>query len=229
MFKHTPTLLLTIALLLLPSLIWLEQAEASLWNNRLLIPFLEEEPNRHTPLNPTGTYLPPTISQDTSLSPDHSPYILNHEVIVTPDATLTILPGVTLLAHEFSQLTINGQLISQGAAANPIHFISNEVHPDNQLWNGLIFTDTGRGHITHTTFQHATPAITCGGTSQVSLNNIFIEQTSLDIFSQSPNCVLANSRLKSIRDGFIAMSHQPHVTSTIFQVAREPIQVFSLD
>ena len=157
--KHLSTTLLVTALILLPIAIWAEQVDSKVWYNRLAIPEFEPKPNKHTPRHADGTILPPIIKKDLRLTPNNNPVLLTAVTHIAPGATVTVDPGTNFYAHEFARLIVEGTLNLNGTLANPITLTSNEVHPLNQTWGGLVVTNTGRANITHAKFRYSSPAI----------------------------------------------------------------------
>src|SRR6266542_1710281 len=65
------------------------------------------------------TPLPSTITQDTTLTAEGSPYTSSGPVTVNAGVTLTIQPGVKIqIGGSSSSLVVNGTLNAQGTAAN---------------------------------------------------------------------------------------------------------------
>ncbi len=212
--RHLSTALLITFILLLPIFIWAERTNAEVWQNRLAIPSFENEPNRHTPVHFAGTFLPPTINHDLTLTSTDNPILLTTTTRIAPNATLTLKPGTTIYAHEFASLIIAGQLIAQGSAKQPIQFISNETHPLNQTWGGITVTENGQTNITQALFRHASPALTCLPDSSANLSNVHIKDTSLGVFTMSPTCRISHSRINSTRNGIVAVGVEPSVIDT---------------
>ncbi len=217
------TTIIIAALLLLPLAVWSETADFEVWNNRLVIPILTPEPNRHTPRNDAGTFLPPIIKENLTLTPADNPILLTTTTRISPNATVILTPGTTVYAHEFAGLIVAGHLIAAGTTAQPVQFTSNEVHPLNQTWSGLTAAAGGQLTITHTNFHYASPTFTCLAGSNASLTNIHITDTSLGVFTATPDCSLNHSRLSSTRDGIIAIGVEPTVAHTKISAARSDI------
>ena len=212
--KDLSTTIIIAALLLLPLAIWSETADFEVWNNRLVIPTLTPEPNRHTPRNDAGTFLPPVIEESLTLTPADNPILLTTTTRISPNATVILTPGTAVYAHEFAGLIVAGHLVAEGTAAQPIQFISNEVHPLNQTWSGITVTKDGQLTITHADLHQASPAFTCLTGSNASLSNVHITDTSLGIFTTTPDCRLSYSRINSTRDGIVAIGVAPTVAHT---------------
>lgn len=181
--------MLSLALMLSPALFWLQQANPDVFTQRLFLPHLTPVIDRHTPLNTTGTYLPPAISTTRTISGDASPLILTDTTRIAPGATLTLAPGTKIYASEFASLIVEGSLITQGTAAKPVIFSTNEQHEANQLWNGVVFGAGSHGDLRHTTIEYATPAVTCLKNSSVIGDHVQIKNTKRPSFSVTDRCL----------------------------------------
>ena len=221
--RHLSTVLLIGSMVLLPLLIWVEQTNAEVWQNRLAIPFFTEEPDRHTPVHFAGTFLPSAINNDLTLTPTDNPILLTTTTRISPNATLTLAPGTTVYAHEFAGIIVAGQLIAQGSTKQPIQFFSNEAHPLNQTWGGITVVKDGQAVIKHAAFHHASPALTCLIDGQAALTDSHISNTALGVFTMSPACRISRSRINSTRDGIVAVNTEPAVLSTEISAARTDI------
>src|SRR5262245_58818680 len=80
---------------------------------------------------------PNTICSDTNWTAANSPYVIPSSLTVPGGVTLTIDPGVTVLFNQGTGLTINGRLLAEGTAANPIVFTRNNGATS---WSQLNFT-----------------------------------------------------------------------------------------
>ncbi|MFH1354235.1 MAG: hypothetical protein ABIH36_03010 [bacterium] len=212
--KDLSTGLLVCALILLPLIAWSEARDLKSWNNRLVIPYLTSQPDRHTQKHTAGTTLPPVINEDLILTPANNPVLLTATTRINAGATLSLSPGTAIYAHEFSGIIIEGKLVAQGLKDEPILFTSNELHPLNQTWNGLIVTGEGQATITHAIFHYASPALTCLADSNTTLNSSYITDASLGIFTDSSACHIKDSRINSIRDGIISIGLEPQILDT---------------
>jgi hypothetical protein len=182
-------ILLSLALALSPALFWFQQVKPEVFTQRLFLPHLAPVIDRHTPHYTNGTYLPPTITKNQTLPTSASPVILTGTTRVAPGTTLTIAAGTTIYAAEFATLTIDGTLITQGTAAKPVIFSTNEQHEANQLWNGLVFGAGSHGDLRHTTIEYATPAVTCLKNSSVTGDHVHPKNTKRPAFSITDRCL----------------------------------------
>ena len=65
------------------------------------------------------------ITTDTTWSAADSPYVLTGNVTVRAGVTLTIEPGVVVLANDGVSLTVNGRLLAEGTPRRHIRFTRN--------------------------------------------------------------------------------------------------------
>jgi len=93
------------------------------------------------------------IFSNTTWTVANSPYILTGSVVVFPNVTLTIEPGVVIKIEEKSYnvsqqiyLEVRGKLVAKGTSANPISFIPKTAPSlgTDLIWQG-IFVKTAQG------------------------------------------------------------------------------------
>ncbi len=93
------------------------------------------------------------IYNNTTWTLANSPYILTGPVVVFPNVTLTIEPGVVVKIQETSYntslqiyLELRGKLVAKGTITNPISFIPNSAPSvgTDYIWQG-IFVKTAQG------------------------------------------------------------------------------------
>jgi hypothetical protein len=222
--KHLSTALLGCVLLLIPLAVWTEHESPKVWQNRLVWPEFSLEPNRHTPRHTDGTFLPPVITANRTLAENDSPVLLTGTTRIPTGVTLTIAAGTTVYAHEFATLVVDGTIVLEGSTAHPVVLTTNELHPENQVWGGITVTKTGRARIAHAVIRAATPAITCQPGARATLASFDIETQTLGMFTASRFCSLADSTIRSTRDGIVAVGVEPPITNTAFFVARHDIK-----
>lgn len=177
---------LSLVMLATTVIFWLQP---NVLSARLFLPQLPLAVDRHTPRYPYGTYLPPVIATSQTFPTAASPLILAGPTLIAADATVTLAAGTHLYANEFATLTVEGTLRSLGTSAQPVVFSTNEQHPANQLWNGLVFTAGSRGDLRYTTIEFATPAVTCLAGSQVTSLRPHLKNTRLATFTASAHCL----------------------------------------
>ena len=93
-----------------------------------------------------------TIYTDTVWTLAESPYVVTGDVIVNPDITLTIEPGVKVAFESNLALYVNGTLIAKGTTSQPIYFTTNLDSPSlDDYWGMIDFRDTSENSV----LQHA--------------------------------------------------------------------------
>jgi hypothetical protein len=112
-------------------------------------------------LNLTGqTYFQGGIYNSTEWTVQNSPYIITGDVVVFPDKTLTIQPGVEIRFNGYYFLEIRGTLVSVGTEANPIIYTSNQASPAIGDWyRVMIKNDQGaKASFEYSEFSYASTA-----------------------------------------------------------------------
>lgn len=208
-----------------PFIAWIERVEPTVWTTRLLLPFFESEPSRHTPLHAIGTFLPPIINADTLLTPADNPVILTTTTRVLPGTTLTLTAGTTIVAHEFAQLIIDGTLHIKGKPTAPVTLTTNEAHESNRTWGGILFNAQSTGMIQYATIHYGSPGISCLQESKVSITNTTITTGSAGIFVASNQCSVRNSTILSVQEGIIGIHLEPQISDTRISAQRTEVAV----
>ena len=130
---------------------------------------------------PTAVTISGPIITDTVWTAVDSPYLLTDTVTITPGVTLTIEPGVMVMAdgNSFTALVVeNGaSLIAIGTPTGPITFTSVADSAPGE-WAGILLR--GGGHFEHTTYRFGTYNIDIEGPTGdlVSIENSTIQNGS---------------------------------------------------
>jgi hypothetical protein len=82
-----------------------------------------------------------TILVNTTLNEACSPYLVQGDVFIPEDITLTIEPGVEIWLSPGSNFTINGNIIANGTSDKRITFRMNPAY-EGQSWGALCFIQT---------------------------------------------------------------------------------------
>jgi hypothetical protein len=93
------------------------------------------------------------LRTDTTWGPQQNPCTVAGELRVPKGLTLTLVPGVTVLFQGGARIVINGRLLAEGTAAEPIRFTraTSAAH-----WLGLQFSQTMEDNrIGHALFEYA--------------------------------------------------------------------------
>ena len=86
--------------------------------------------------------LPDTIKSDMTLYKSQSPYLVTRDVVIAPDARLTIEPGVTLLFSPKVNMIVNGAMTADGTAEDSIMFKLNPAYDEAESWGAVCFINT---------------------------------------------------------------------------------------
>jgi len=146
---------------------------------------------------------------------DNLPYTLVNDVFINSGITLTIQPGVIVQFRDPDDaLVVDGTLIANGTAMQPIHFTSDDEMKEPGQWEQIIFRDTSDD-------------------ARSVMSNCIIEfgganaEGSLTFFSASPqimNCAIGNS----VSDGIHCNNSSPRITGCrIMSNARDGVRTAS--
>ena len=83
--------------------------------------------------------LPEIINENTTLT-NEQPYIVNQNLLIPSDISLTIHEGVEIRMFDGSNINVEGQLIINGTEDNPVHIMPHNTIGDNR-WGALVFTN----------------------------------------------------------------------------------------
>jgi len=101
-----------------------------------------------------ATYVEGAITQNTTWTLVDSPFVLSGDLVVYPNATLTIEPGVEVrFGGEFS-LFIDGRLLADGTDDKMIRFTSNKQDPGAGDWEAIVFISAQASSLTHCTIEY---------------------------------------------------------------------------
>ncbi len=202
--KYNSSWAIAIAIILLiPLAMWVERQENFTWVNRLISPSFTEEPNRHTPIVSEGTFMPPTISGTIHITAAQNPVILSTITTIPAGSSLMISKDVVIYAHEYAAFVVEGSLNIQGTPTNPVHLTTNEQHPTNQVWAGIITKSQGKTTIENARISFASPAISCLKDSTVSVKNTTVEDGNTGIWQGTQNCTSENITFKRMHDDYV--------------------------
>jgi hypothetical protein len=90
-----------------------------------------------------ATYVEGPITQDTIWTRVDSPFVVSKDIMVYPNATLTIESGVEVKFGGYFSLIISGILYANGTEKT-ITFTSNKEQPEVGDWNAIIFNGMGK-------------------------------------------------------------------------------------
>jgi hypothetical protein len=99
----------------------------------------------------TGCIIPAILTGDMTLSVECSPYLVQEDVTIPENITLTIDPGVEIWMPEGGNLFVQGVLNANGTPGTPVSFRLNPGYQGGS-WGGMVFRNTS----TPSSLQYAT-------------------------------------------------------------------------
>jgi hypothetical protein len=124
-----------------------------------------------------------TITSDTILKANKSPYLVSTQVIISQKGKLTIEPGVVIVFSNNAFFEVQGTLIANGNVTDSISFLS--ANESKKGWGGIYIKNSVGGNATFNfcKFLYATSAINeecCwGGIDKVSNSRFSMNETAV--------------------------------------------------
>ena len=122
------------------------------------------------------------IYENTILTKAKSPYVVTGDIVVFPDATLTIEPGVEVQFLTGTSLKVRGELVSKGTEQAPITY----TNVTKRKWNGISIETQfgGKATIDYSTISNAEVGLKSNCCGSDNGNDSFISITN-STFSQN--------------------------------------------
>lgn len=140
------------------------------------------------------------ITSDTTWTRDAGPYLINDNVTVAANATLTIEPGTSVFFGDDGRLTVRGQLVAIGSPYQEIRFSRNPATGEN--WEGIQFRNSmSDNRIEHAIIEYGVTGDGMIGLegSSLSLDHVVLDHTDRRrIRSINSSLVVRNSEFTSI-------------------------------
>jgi len=116
---------------------------------------------------PAQTYVSGNIQTDTTWYATNSPYVIQDQVTVLNDVTLTIQAGVTVAFEADSNLSSawGGHIVADGAPGNRILFTSDAATPAPSDWHFVQPFGSDASSFTYCTFEYAADGLRANGSS----------------------------------------------------------------
>jgi hypothetical protein len=93
------------------------------------------------------------VDNDLTLTVDESPYIILDDIVVPPDVTLTIEPGVTVAFADGVSLFVEGRLLAEGTVGHPIT-LTRDIN--TQHWGVVgIYGSQAHNRLSHFVIEYA--------------------------------------------------------------------------
>lgn len=143
-----------------------------------------------------------TLTQDTTLSASASPYVVTEDLIVPPGVTLTIPAGVNLRMMEKRNLRVQGRLLIEGTAAQPVTIDGR----NSARWGGISFENPALpSALAHLVIRRATkcfdptkyPYAISGLNATLTLDFIDIRESEGPVFCRGGSTTLRDSTLQN--------------------------------
>lgn len=148
----------------------------------------------------TETVIGGTLAADTTLHAAASPYVIASDLIVPAGVTLTIEPGVTITFSERRNLRVQGALLVNGSAAQPVSFSGRA----GARWGGISFENPAMpSALAHLVLRGATkgfdpnlyPSAISGLNATLRLDFLDIDGCEAPIFCRGGSTTLRDSRI----------------------------------
>ena len=104
---------------------------------------------------PMGTGVSGTLIADTTWTAAGNPYVLDGQVTIASNVTLTVEPGVIVQGGSTSLLLVSGTLSVTGTVESPVVFTSSAAEPKGGDWLGVYFLTGSSGQLRHTIVEFA--------------------------------------------------------------------------
>ena len=183
------------------------------------------------------TLLDSDINENTTLVASSSPYLVNENIVVNADVTLTVEAGVVVKFGNSRGLDVQGSLVVNGNDNAPVYFTSSEddvggdtngngssTVPTTQDWNGIKFLSGSTGELNNTTIRYAgyrrsrvkpTPAVTNEGGQVSIVNSVISDSNYAGIGQTSGSLTLDSSTIASHTYGLVLTGGDATLTNSI--------------
>ncbi|MBU1064791.1 right-handed parallel beta-helix repeat-containing protein [bacterium] len=159
-----------------------------------------------------------TISSNTSWT-DRYIYV-SGDVTVNSGITLEIDPGVFVFFNDDTRLTINGTLIAEGTAEDPIVFTSYNENPASSNWYGIRFEDSSVDascKVKYCDIKYAQYGIYCNRANpRIQNNSISHSNYGIYLYQSSPAHIETNTVINN-SEGIHGTSSSPTITDNLLR------------
>ncbi len=149
-----------------------------------------------------GTPIIGDIVVDTVWSPSNSPYWIETNVAVLAGVELLVLAGTEVRFNGFYYLLVDGTLLVNGTAIDPVAFTYNGTTPSPEDWMGIFLT--GEAHINHANVSYADIGVRIDS-SYITVNDSFFFKNDLAVVlsTGSDNLIRNNTFYNSNKSGIL--------------------------
>jgi len=157
-----------------------------------------------------ATYVEGPITQDTIWTLVESPFVVSKNVMVYPNATLTIEPGVEVKFGGSFSLIISGKLYANGTSKT-ITFTSSKEQPEVGNWKAIKFNGTKKSTVTGCFLAYAKDGILAeNGNVEIENSTISLSQNGINITNSE--LILQNSVIAENKENGICITGNGQVT-----------------
>jgi len=160
--------------------------------------------NKLSFISANATYVEGHISQDTTWTLTDSPYVVTKDLIVDPDVTLTIMPGVEVRFGGNFVLAVIGRLSAIGTPEKMITFTSNKIQPQAGDWNTIKFNGTQQSTVAYTVVKYAVNGITIENGNAEIKNCIISGNSQSGVYATGTNqATIKQNTIRSNQNGIL--------------------------
>ncbi len=152
-----------------------------------------------------ATYVEGLITRDTLWTLVDSPFVVSKDIVVYPNATLTIEPGVKVQFGGKFDMTVQGRLAADGTQDKRIRFTSNKYTPQMGDWKTIDFVGPQLSSLTYCIIEYATDGISVSG--NITIDNCIVSHCQL-------NGIAATNGNSNIQDCNISLCLQNGIKAT---------------
>ncbi len=114
-----------------------------------------------TALLKAQTFVEGPIHTPTNWTLIGSPYVVTDDISIFKDGSLTIDAGVLVKVDDGVQIEVIGSTLqTNGTATDKVIFMSNNLSPERDSWQGILLTDSAKVNLQFTNFSNAENCIT---------------------------------------------------------------------
>lgn len=163
-------------------------------------------PKRNEKIINNGTVLPPVIEGHL----EQGDYVLAKTVTIPKGAYLHIAEHTRMFANMDAQILVHGEI-----SANNVSFQSNELHPDYNIWHGIVVDYDGSVNFSNISINNATAGLTCSGTGKVEQSTLRDNTVAIVLLPNS-TCAIENTKIYRSSVGIQAINVPPDITNITF-------------
>lgn len=178
------------------------------------------------------------IYSDTTWAFANSPFHVIDDVVVFPNVTLTIEPGVIIRFDDTKKLEIRGHLIAAGTIADSITFTSSSINPTKGSWPGIDLggVTPGTAFFDYCIFEYADFAVDLdwgwGGNGPISISHSRFSENERGTYGYGSftltidNCYFVNNGT-AVSSSLTRVSNSTFINNTYGAFQMEHLSVYN--